>query len=189
MNYSEIKTCDIANGPGVRTSLFVSGCRVHCKNCFNRTAWDFNAGSAFDSNVQDQVLASLEPAYVEGLTVLGGEPFEPENQLEVADFVKKVRLKFGSCKTIWMFSGYTLDRILTEKVTIKTCQLLRSVDVLVDGPFVQELYDITLRFRGSSNQRLIDVQKTLNKSQQLKNPVSECVVEWQDESVYSTHSM
>lgn len=163
MNYSEIKYCDIANGPGVRTSLFVSGCRRHCKNCFNYMTWDFQYGNPFTEEVQEQILKSLEPEYVDGLTLLGGEPFEPENQRELVKFVRKVRDRFPK-KNIWAFSGNTLEEILDGPAHCEvTEEFLSYLDVLVDGPFVQELYDIRLRFRGSSNQRILDLKQSLQQ--------------------------
>lgn len=183
MNYAEIKYCDIANGVGVRTTLFVSGCRLRCPNCFNAEAWDFDAGHPFDDEAAERVMASLEPAYVEGLTVLGGEPMEPENQEGLVGFLEAVRDRFGDAKSIWLFSGHTWDQLARGgawNLGETTDRILESLDVLVDGPFVQDLYDITLRFRGSSNQRLIDVPATLAAGE---------VVEWRDERVYATHSM
>jgi anaerobic ribonucleoside-triphosphate reductase activating protein len=161
MNYSEIKYYDIANGVGVRTTLFVSGCRRHCKNCFNAMTWDFAAGQPFTEEVQNKILDSLAPAYVSGLTLLGGEPFEPENQRGLIDFVREVRRRYPD-KTIWAFSGNTLEEIQSGHAHCEvTDELLSYIDVLVDGAFVEELHDITLRFRGSANQRLLDLPKTL----------------------------
>lgn len=160
MNYSTIKYCDIANGPGVRTSLFVSGCRRHCKNCFNSVAWDFQYGDPFTEKVQEMLIESMRPVYIDGLTVLGGEPFEPENQRGLLPFIRKVRKELPE-KNIWMFSGNTLEEIREGSAHCEvTDELLELIDVLVDGPFVQELYDISLQFRGSKNQRLIDMKKT-----------------------------
>lgn len=176
MNYSEIKYCDIANGPGVRTSLFVSGCRRHCKNCFNYMTWDFSYGNPFTEEVQDKVLKSLEPDYVDGLTLLGGEPFEPENQRELVKFVKKVRMRFPE-KSIWAFSGNTLEEIQEGHAHCEvTEELLSHIDVLVDGPFIQDLYDIRLRFRGSSNQRILDLKKSLQQG---------AAVAWEDSSKWN----
>ncbi len=166
MNYAEIKHFDIANGEGVRTTLFVSGCRRGCKNCFNEVAWNFAAGKPFTAEVADEIIESLRPAYVDGLTILGGEPMEPDNQEGLVAFVERVRDEFPreSGKTIWCFTGDTWDVELVDggrHHTEFTDRILRCVDVLVDGPFVQDLHDITLRFRGSSNQRLIDMPETL----------------------------
>ena len=163
MNYAEIKYCDIANGVGIRTSLFVSGCTHRCKNCFNSDAWDFSYGRVFDEDIQKDILKSLEPAYIEGLSLLGGEPFEPVNQRGLVPFLKKVKEKLPE-KTVWCYTGYTLETDLLSESRARcevTEEMLSYIDVLVDGEFVQELYDISLRFKGSSNQRIIDVKKTL----------------------------
>lgn len=163
MNYANIKNCDIANGPGVRVSLFVSGCTRHCKDCFNREAWNFNYGDPFIQETIDLILEYLKPAYMKGLTVLGGEPFEPQNQPGVLELLRQVRAKYPE-KSIWAFSGYTLDGdILAKKLGpwAVTEELLSYLDVLVDGPFMAEQKDLSLRFRGSKNQRLIDMKKTL----------------------------
>ena len=156
MNYAEIKHFDIANGEGVRTTLFVSGCRRGCKNCFNEVAWNFAAGKPFARETEDAIIESMRPAYVDGLTILGGEPMEPENQEGLVAFVERVRDEFPreSGKTIWCFTGDTWDVELVDggrHHTEFTDRILRCVDVLVDGPFIQDLHDITLRFRGSSN--------------------------------------
>ena len=164
MNYAAIKTCDIANGPGVRTSLFVSGCTHHCKGCFQPETWDFSYGEPFTQDVIDTILHSLEPAYVAGLTLLGGEPFEPENQRGLLPFLRLVRERLPG-KTIWAFTGFTWEQLHTDGSHPRcevTDELLSLVDVLVDGRFVEELHDISLRFRGSSNQRIIDVPRTLS---------------------------
>ncbi|MBO4990414.1 MAG: anaerobic ribonucleoside-triphosphate reductase activating protein [Clostridia bacterium] len=162
MNYATIKPCDVANGPGVRVSLFVSGCRNHCKNCFNRETWDFAYGKPFTSEVEEKILSLLSPSYIKGFSLLGGEPFEPENQAGLVSFVERVRSTYPE-KTIWCYTGYELEHLLRgEKGDLSiTLRILRCLDVLVDGRFVEELKDLSLRFRGSSNQRLIDVKKTL----------------------------
>lgn len=163
MNYAGIKYCDIANGLGCRTVLFVSGCRNHCKECFQPQTWDFNYGEPFDEKIQKEIMDSLSPAYVKGLTLLGGEPFEPENQRELLPFVKQVKEKYPT-KNIWAFTGYVYDKDLLEgqrKHTADTDRLLSLIDVLVDGPFIAEEKDIRLKFRGSRNQRVIDLKKTL----------------------------
>lgn len=193
MNYAEIKHFDIANGEGVRTTLFVSGCRRGCKNCFNEVAWNFAAGKPFTREVEDAIIESLRPDYVDGLTLLGGEPMEPENQEGLVAFVERVRDQFprGGGKTIWCFTGDTWDVELVaggRHHTAVTDRLLACVDVLVDGPFVQDLYDITLRFRGSSNQRLIDMPATLAACAAGEAP-ADAVRLWQDAEVYATHSM
>lgn len=163
MNYATIKYCDIANGTGVRTSLFVSGCRRHCPECFNAVAWDFDYGLPFDKAVRNEILVSLAPDYIDGLSLLGGEPFEPENQPEVLALCRAVREKFPE-KTIWCYSGYTLETdILAGRLGPKdiTMALLGQLNVLVDGEFHLEEKDPSLRFRGSRNQRIIDVKKTM----------------------------
>lgn len=163
MNYAEIKHCDIANGPGVRTSLFVSGCTHHCENCFNSVAWDFNYGKPFDESVIRQLLDSCAPGYISGLTLLGGEPMEPENQPALLELLCRFRERFPE-KNVWCYSGYTYEQLTGEVPSRAFCgstgELLSLIDVLVDGEFVQALHDISLRFRGSSNQRIIDLRKT-----------------------------
>ncbi len=165
MNYATIKKCDIANGEGVRVSLFVSGCTHRCKNCFNQVAWDFSYGEPFTAATEAEIFAELEKSYINGLSLLGGEPFEPQNQRALLPFVRRVREKFPR-KNIWCYTGFVFDEKTgllkeTHKNTECTAELIRSMDILVDGPFVEELKDISLKFRGSSNQRVIDVQKTL----------------------------
>ena len=162
MNYAEIKYCDIANGLGCRTVLFVSGCRNACKGCFQPQTWAFDYGNEFDEKVQKEILDSLAPAYVQGLTLLGGEPFEEENQKDLLPFVRKVKERYPK-KNIWAFTGYIYDKDLIpggRKYTEDTDELLSLIDILVDGPFKEEEKDITLKFRGSRNQRVIDLQKT-----------------------------
>ena len=164
MNYATIKRNDIANGTGVRVSLFVSGCTHKCKGCFNEVAWDFNYGERFTEQTQDLLIEYLAPDFVEGLTLLGGEPMEPANQRALLPFVKRVKQLYPN-KTVWCYTGYTLEKDLLADSRVKTeCteELLSLIDVLVDGEFVQELYDISLQFRGSSNQRLIDLKATLS---------------------------
>ncbi len=167
MNYAEIKYYDIANGEGVRVSLFVSGCRRHCKNCFNKIAWDFSYGHPFTEEVQAHILSALEPYYIAGLSLLGGDPFEPENQTALLPFVREVKRRFPE-KKIWCYTGYTFENgSLKEReaVTPVTRELISLIDVLVDGPFVEELKDIRLKFRGSSNQRVLDVRRTLESGE------------------------
>lgn len=159
MNYATIKNCDIANGPGVRVSLFVSGCTHRCKGCFNEVAWDFNYGEPFTRETIDLILEMLKPAHIQGLTLLGGEPFEPQNQQAIVPFLRCVKEKYPE-KSIWAFSGYLFDRdILAGKLGPWeiTKEYLSYLDVLVDGPYIEEKRDLSLRFRGSSNQRIIDV--------------------------------
>ena len=167
MNYATIKWYDIANGEGVRISLFVSGCTHACKNCFNKVAWDFHYGEKFDKAIQEKILSELGSSYIAGLSLLGGEPFEPQNQADLLPFVKEVKRLYPE-KPIWCYTGYVFDAekgILreTHKNTEHTKELLSLVDVLVDGAYVEELHDIRLKFRGSSNQRVIDVQKSLQQ--------------------------
>ena len=163
MNYAGIKYCDIANGTGCRTVLFVSGCRNACKGCFQPQTWDFGYGEPFDEKVQEEVLKSLEPDYITGITVLGGEPFEPENQKELVPFMRKVVARYPN-KNVWAFTGYMYDKDLVaggRRHTEDTDELLSMIDVLVDGPFQEEKKDITLKFRGSSNQRILDLKETI----------------------------
>lgn len=173
MNYAEIKNCDIANGPGVRVSLFVSGCTHHCPGCFNREAWDFDYGQPFTQQTIERILEMLKPNYIRGLTLLGGEPFEPENQGAIVELLRQIKTKYPQ-KSIWAFSGYLFDRdILSGKLGPWeiTGEYLGYLDVLVDGPFVEAKKNLTLRFRGSENQRLIDVPASLAAGE---------VVLWQD---------
>ncbi len=163
MNYANIKLFDIANGPGVRVSLFVSGCTHHCKGCFNQEAWDFSYGQEFTEAVEDRILEALRPDYVRGLTLLGGEPFEPQNQPALLKLLRKIKAKLPQ-KSIWAFSGYLFDRdILPGRLgdPAITREILSYLDVLVDGPFLENQKDLMLRFRGSANQRLIDVPASL----------------------------
>ncbi len=160
MNYATIKNCDIANGPGVRVSLFVSGCTHRCPGCFNEIAWDFDYGQPFTQETIDTILNMLRPSYIRGLTLLGGEPFEPQNQGAVVELLRQVKRELPE-KSIWAFSGYLFDRdILTGRLG-DTSEYLSYLDVLVDGPFVDAKKNLSLRFRGSENQRLIDVPASL----------------------------
>lgn len=162
MNYAGIKYCDVANGTGCRTVLFVSGCRNACPGCFQPQTWDFGYGEVFDSKIQKEVIDSLEPDYIEGITLLGGEPFEEENQKALLAFLKKLKKAYPA-KNVWAFTGYIYDKDLVpggRKHTKDTDELLSLIDILVDGPFVEELKDISLKFRGSSNQRILDLNKT-----------------------------
>ena len=181
MNYANIKYNDIANGEGVRTSLFVSGCSHHCKNCFNPETWNFDYGKKFTEETQNEIIKSCEPSYINGLTLLGGEPMEIVNQKGLLDFVKKFKDTYPQ-KTIWCYSGFLIDDImnydfpydqneflqpLTNSARCHceiTKELLSHIDILVDGEFINDLKDITLRFKGSRNQRIIDVQKTLKEN-------------------------
>lgn len=163
MNYCNIKNCDIANGNGVRVSLFVSGCRNHCKNCFQPETWDFSYGEEFTAEAEKRILEMLSPSYINGLTVLGGEPFEEENQRSLLPFIRKVREAYPE-KDIWMYSGYLFENMLTEGMRPRcevTDELLSLIDILVDGRYEEEKKNISLKFRGSENQRIIDVKKSL----------------------------
>ena len=161
MNYANIKKYDIADGPGVRVSLFVSGCRHHCKGCFNSEAWDFEYGRPYTAETEAEILEALKPGYIAGLTLLGGEPFEPGNQAELVKLLRKVRETYPE-KSIWSYTGFVYDKDLVpggRAYTDVTDEMLSYLDVLVDGPFVEELKDITLQFRGSSNQRILKMDK------------------------------
>ena len=169
MNYATIKWTDIANGEGVRISLFVSGCTHRCKNCFNEVAWDFTYGELFDESVETRILEKLNAGYIAGLSLLGGEPLEPQNQKALFPFLKKVKEAYPN-KTIWCYTGFTFDETTgilkeTQKNTEFTKELVALFDVLVDGAYIEELKDIRLKFRGSSNQRVIDVKKSLQKGE------------------------
>ena len=162
MHYSTIKDCDIANGIGVRITLFVSGCTNHCKNCFQPQTWDFDFGEPFTEETEEKLLEMLKPDYINGLTLLGGEPMEPQNQRALVPFLKKVREAYPN-KNIWCFTGFTYEVLKTDGSLPRcdvTDEMLSLIDVLVDGRYVDELKDLTLQFRGSSNQRLIDMVKT-----------------------------
>ena len=173
MYYSVIKNCDIANGPGVRVVLFVSGCRHHCPGCFQPQTWDFSYGQPFTQDTVDELLRLLQPDYIAGLTLLGGEPMEPENQPALLDLVRQVKAAYPE-KNIWCFSGYLYDDLAAGKIGdgAITRALLGLVDVLVDGEFILAKKKLQLRFRGSENQRLIDLRKTEQAGQ---------VVLWTDE--------
>ena len=170
MNYATIKNCDIANGPGVRVSLFVSGCTHRCKGCFNEVAWDFDYGEPFTEAVMDSILDMLRPSYIRGLTLLGGEPFEPQNQEAVVTLLRKIRQELPE-KSIWAFSGYLFDRDILSGRLGDCSEYLSYLDVLVDGPFVEAKKNLSLRFRGSENQRIIDVPASLASGE---------VVLWED---------
>lgn len=180
MNYANIKYCDIANGAGVRTSLFVSGCTHRCPGCFNSEAWDFGYGEPFTDEVQEMILDSLKPAYVAGLSLLGGEPLEPSNQRALLPFLRAVKSAYPD-KDIWCYTGYTLETDLAEGGRAHceaTDELLGYLDVLVDGRFIEAEYDISLRFRGSKNQRLIDLPTSRRE---------ERVILWQDDPMFAGH--
>ena len=173
MNYAAIKACDIANGPGIRVSLFVSGCTHRCRGCFNQVAWNFDYGDPFTEETIDRILDLMSAPHIKGLTLLGGEPFEPQNQVALLPLLQKVKQCYPG-KTIWAFSGYLFeDDMLTGRLGDWniTKEILGYLDVLVDGPFIEEQKDLTLRFRGSSNQRIIDVPASMDNG---------CVVLWRD---------
>lgn len=170
MHYATIKNCDIANGPGVRVSLFVSGCTHHCPGCFNEVAWDFSYGQPFTQQTIDTILQMLRPDYIRGLTLLGGEPFEPQNQAAVVELLRQVKQQLPD-KSIWAFSGYLFDKDMLSGRLGDLGEYLSYLDVLVDGRFVESKKNLSLRFRGSENQRLIDVPASLG---------SGTVVLWQD---------
>lgn len=176
MNYATIKWHDISNGPGVRVSLYVSGCRNHCKNCFNPETWDFAYGQPFTEEVENSIIEGLSPDYIKGFTLLGGDPFEPENQRALAPFLQKLR-KVYPHKSVWCFTGYDYeaDLLTGKKGDINDVNaMLSCIDVLVDGRFVEELKDLNLKFKGSSNQRTILVRESLEKDE---------VVLWDEETV------
>ena len=169
MHYGNIKNCDVADGEGVRVTLFVSGCTNRCEHCFQPETWDFCYGEEFTREVEDKIIAMLAPSYINGLTLLGGEPFEPQNQAALLPFVREVKRRYPD-KPIWCYTGFVLDEkngVLKEqfKNTADTKELISLIDVLVDGPYVDELRNICLKFRGSSNQRVINVPKTLQRKE------------------------
>ncbi len=163
MNYATLREFDVANGPGVRVSLFVSGCTHRCRGCFNAEAWDFDYGQPFDGAVADKIIAALAPDYIKGFSLLGGEPFEPCNQAVLAGLLERIKREYPQ-KTVWCYTGYDFEKnILAENLGDKdiTRRMISAIDVLVDGKFIEEKKDLTLRFRGSSNQRIIDVPSSL----------------------------
>ena len=166
MNYSAIKPCDIANGTGVRVSLFVSGCRRHCPGCFNAETWVFGAGRPFTEGTEEHILRLLAPDYISGLSVLGGEPFEPENRIVLAPFLERLRRMFPA-KDVWCWTGFTLE----ELADAESRRMLASIDVLVDGPFVEAERDISLAWRGSRNQRVVRLRK--RSEQQDERPADD----------------
>lgn len=182
MHYGEIKKFDIANGRGVRVSLFVSGCTHRCKGCFNPQTWDFSFGTEFTDETEMDIIEALSPDYIDGLTLLGGEPMEPDNQRRLLPLLKKVRELYPH-KDIWCYTGYTLETDLLRRSRARcevTDEVLSYIDVLVDGEFIEELKNISLRFRGSSNQRIIDLKKTLSSGE---------VVLWSDDPSYEKHGI
>lgn len=166
MRYGAIKKRDIANGIGVRVVLFVSGCTHHCKGCFQPETWSFDYGEEYTKRTEDELIEALRPDFIDGLTLLGGEPFEPQNQAELIKLLRRIRKELPE-KTVWAFSGYTFEELTGESRAhcAVTDEMLSMIDVLVDGEFVEEKRNISLQFRGSENQRLIDVPKTLASGQ------------------------
>ncbi len=172
MNYGTIKNCDIANGIGVRVSLFVSGCRHHCKGCFQPETWSFDYGTPFTDETADTIMGLLSPDYIDGLSLLGGEPFEPENQRVLVRLLQRVRRELPE-KNVWCYTGYLFDSELQpggKACCEVTDEMLSMIDILVDGEFIQEQRDISLRFRGSANQRIIDVQASLQQHNLILSP-------------------
>ena len=175
MNYATVKFNDIANGLGIRTSLFVSGCTHYCKGCFNAEAWDFAYGLPFDEEIQNKIINSLKSPFCDGLSLLGGEPFEPCNQKALLPFLERVKREVPTVN-IWCYTGYLLDKELLRDSRAKTeytIKMLNLIDVLVDGEFIEEQKNISLRFKGSENQRIIDVQKSLKENKIILFDVEE----------------
>lgn len=167
MNYGNIKKYDIADGEGVRVTLFVSGCTNYCKNCFQPETWDFNYGKPYTKETEEEIIEALKPSFIKGLTLLGGEPFEPENQRELVKLLKRVKQELPS-KDIWSYTGFILDQDILEggrKHCEVTDEMLSYIDILVDGPFIDEKKNISLAFRGSENQRVIDLKKSLQEQE------------------------
>lgn len=181
MNYAGLNKYDSANGPGVRVSLFVSGCNHHCKNCFNPEAWDFNYGEEFTDDTLHEIIDAMTHKWISGITFLGGEPMDPKNVVKVNQIIRRIRCSFPH-KTIWLYSGYTLEELMSryqnmfldetigQEVGYATGDILRNIDVLVDGEFVDDLKDLKLRFRGSSNQRIIDMVHYRATYGEIKEP-------------------
>ena len=170
MNYADIKKIDVANGEGVRVSVFVSGCNHHCKGCFNQCAWDFNYGKEFSEKEEQQIIDYMNHDYISGLSLLGGEPLEPRNQVGLLPLVKKVKEKFPN-KNIWCYTGFDFEKDVLGKMAKDnetTRELLKYIDVIVDGKFEEDKRDLKLQFRGSSNQKIVDVKKSLQTGQIVK---------------------
>ena len=170
MNYADIKVIDVQDGEGVRVSIYVSGCHFHCKGCHNKVAWDFNYGSEYTSEINDLLFSYIDHNYIRGMTILGGEPMHPENQSQVLEIVRQFKHKFPE-KDLWIYSGYTYEDLIDCKVGKYSMDILAYTDVLVDGKFDIALKDIGLNFRGSSNQRVIDVQKSIRNSSVILHPL------------------
>ena len=161
MNWAAIKKHDVANGPGVRVSLFVSGCEHYCKGCFNSEAWDFSYGKVFDDKTEKELFEALARPYIKGFSLLGGEPFHPKNRPELASLLEKIKKTFPE-KDVWCYTGYDLEtELLFGKADENTRRMLENIDILVDGRFVEEKKNLSLRFRGSENQRIIKLPETL----------------------------
>lgn len=181
MNYAGFNTHDTANGPGVRVSLFVSGCEHYCKNCFNPEAWDFHYGQGFSENTMRIIIEAMTKNWISGLTVLGGEPMHPKNVVEVSKIISRIHCSFPN-KTIWVYSGYTIEELMNryqnmfidstidKEVGYATGSILRTIDVLVDGRFIYELKDLKLRFKGSRNQRIIDMEHYRTSGGEIREP-------------------
>ncbi|MBD8923848.1 anaerobic ribonucleoside-triphosphate reductase activating protein [bacterium] len=170
MNYADIKKIDVANGEGVRVSVFVSGCNHHCKGCFNQCAWDFNYGKEFSEKEEQQIIEYMNHDYISGLSLLGGEPLEPKNQEGLLPLVKKVKEKFPN-KNIWCYTGFDFEKDVVGKMAKNnetTRELLKYIDIIVDGKFEEDKKDLKLQFRGSSNQKIVDVKKSLQTGQIVK---------------------
>lgn len=178
MNYALIKKTDIANGPGVRVSLFVSGCTHHCKECFNPETWDFQYGKPFDDSVMQELLKAIEPSYIAGFSLLGGDPFEQANRNTVLEISKKIKSVFPK-KSIWCYTGYDFNRDIMKwfhKKDNTVKDMLTYIDVLVDGKFIVERKNLNLRFRGSDNQKIIDVKQTMNSGQIVELDVTRMLI-------------
>ena len=167
MHYADIKQYDVANGPGIRVSLFVSGCTHHCHNCFNKVTWDFHYGQEFTEETIDTIVEYMKPDYINGLTLLGGEPLEHTNQQGLLPLLRRIHQEYPH-KSIWCFTGYDFEKDVMTHMLYEwpeTRELLSYIEVMVDGEFVEELKSVALRFKGSSNQKTIDVQKSLTEKQ------------------------
>lgn len=164
MNFADIKRVDVANGPGIRVSLFVSGCTHRCEGCFNEEAWDFNYGAPFGQEQVDEILSLMDKSYIRGFSLLGGEPFDPANQQAVLELVRTIRERFPE-KDVWCYTGYLFEELAAGRVGSYSRELLEQLDVLVDGPFVLEQKDLSIRFRGSRNQRIIQVPESLKRNE------------------------
>ena len=167
MYYGTIKRFDVADGPGCRVSLFVSGCRNHCPGCFNQETWDFHYGQEYTAETEQMILQALAPDYIQGLSLLGGDPFEPENQRELLRLLRSVKSAFPK-KDIWAYTGYTLEKLQNAEGHPRceaTDEMLSMIDILVDGPFIEAKKNVSLRFRGSENQRIIDLPNTLKSGE------------------------